>query len=86
MLPPWLESVRKDLERVLPPVQLQYSYSTVTVQLPHKKEKGQEQVLSEKQHSVHYKYYKMITGLGSVPRRNWKRRNGSHFALPWIKR
>ena len=38
MLPPWLESVRKDLERVLPPVHL-----------PHKKEKGQEQVLSEKQ-------------------------------------
>jgi glyoxalase family protein len=37
MLPPWLESVRKDLERVLPPVHL-----------PHKKEKGQEQVLSEK--------------------------------------
>ena len=38
MLPPWLESVRKDLERVLSPVHL-----------PHKKEKGQEQVLSEKQ-------------------------------------
>jgi len=38
MLPPWLESVRKDLERVLP-----------QVHLPHKKEKEQEQVLSEKQ-------------------------------------
>jgi glyoxalase family protein len=38
MLPPWLESVRKDLEKVLPPVHL-----------PHKKEKGQEQVLNEKQ-------------------------------------
>jgi glyoxalase family protein len=38
MLPPWLESVRKDLESVLPPVHL-----------PHKKEKGQEQVLNEKQ-------------------------------------
>jgi glyoxalase family protein len=38
VLPPWLESVRKDLERALPPVHL-----------PHKKEKGQEQVLSEKQ-------------------------------------
>jgi glyoxalase family protein len=38
MLPPWLESVRKDLENVLPPVHL-----------PHKKENGQEQVLSEKQ-------------------------------------
>src|SRR5919112_840464 len=37
MLPPWLESVRKDLERVLQPVHL-----------PHKKEKGQEQVLSKK--------------------------------------
>jgi glyoxalase family protein len=37
MLPPWLEPMRKDLERVLPPVHL-----------PHKKEKGQEQVLSEK--------------------------------------
>jgi glyoxalase family protein len=37
MLPPWLESVRKDLERVLPPVHL-----------PHKKEKEQEQALSEK--------------------------------------
>jgi glyoxalase family protein len=37
MLPPWLESVRKDLERVLP-----------QVHLPHKKEKEQEQVLSEK--------------------------------------
>jgi glyoxalase family protein len=40
MLPSWLESVRKDLERVLPPVHL-----------PHKKEKGQEQVLSGKQQS-----------------------------------
>ena len=40
MLPPWLESVRKDLESVLP-----------SVHLPHKKEKGQEQVLSEKQQS-----------------------------------
>jgi len=38
MLPPWLESVRKNLERVLPPVHL-----------PYKIEKGQEQVLSEKQ-------------------------------------
>jgi glyoxalase family protein len=38
MLPPWLESVRRDLESVLP-----------QVHLPHKKEKGQEQVLSEKQ-------------------------------------
>ena len=38
VLPPWLESVRKNLERVLPPVHL-----------PHKIEKGQEQVLSEKQ-------------------------------------
>lgn len=38
VLAPWLESVRKDLERVLPPVHL-----------PHKKEKGHEQVLSEKQ-------------------------------------
>jgi glyoxalase family protein len=38
MLPPWLESVRKDLESVLP-----------SVHLPYKKEKGQEQVLSEKQ-------------------------------------
>ena len=37
MLPPWLESVRKDLERVLP-----------QVHLPHKREKEQEQVLSEK--------------------------------------
>jgi len=37
MLPPWLESVRKDLERVLPPVHLQK-----------KKKKGQEQVLNEK--------------------------------------
>ena len=37
-LPPWLELVRKDLESVLPPVHL-----------PHKTEKGQEQVLSEKQ-------------------------------------
>jgi glyoxalase family protein len=37
MLPPWLESVRKDLERVLP-----------QVHLPHKKEKGQEQALIEK--------------------------------------
>ncbi|HYY40424.1 MAG TPA: ring-cleaving dioxygenase, partial [Nitrososphaera sp.] len=36
MLPPWLESVRKDLERVLPPIHL-----------PQKKEKGQEQVLSD---------------------------------------
>ena len=35
MLPPWLESVRKDLESVLP-----------SVHLPHKKEKGREQVLS----------------------------------------
>jgi glyoxalase family protein len=38
MLPKWLESVRKDLERALPPVHL-----------PHRKEKGQEQVLSEKE-------------------------------------
>ncbi len=38
VLPPWLESVRKNLERVLPPVHL-----------PHKIEKGQEQVLSENQ-------------------------------------
>src|ERR671926_382012 len=38
MLPHWLESVRKDLERVLPPVHL-----------PHNREKGQEQVLSDKQ-------------------------------------
>ena len=38
MLPPWLESVRKDLESVLP-----------SVHIPHKKEKGREQVLSEKQ-------------------------------------
>ena len=37
VLPPWLESVRKNLERVLPPVRL-----------PHKIEKGQEQMLSEK--------------------------------------
>ena len=38
VLPPWLESVRKNLEKVLPPIHL-----------PHKIEKGQEQVLSEKQ-------------------------------------
>jgi glyoxalase family protein len=38
MLPRWLEPVRRDLERVLP-----------SVHLPHKKQKGQEQVLSEKQ-------------------------------------
>lgn len=38
VLPPWLESVRTDLERVLPPVHL-----------PDKKEKGQEQVFSKKQ-------------------------------------
>jgi hypothetical protein len=38
MLPPWLELVRKNLERVLSPAHL-----------PHKIEKGQEQVLSEKQ-------------------------------------
>ncbi len=37
MLPPWLESVRKDLDGVLPPVQL-----------PHKKGKEQVQVSSEK--------------------------------------
>ena len=37
MLPPWLESVRKDLEKVLLPVHL-----------PHKKQKEPEQVLSEK--------------------------------------
>jgi glyoxalase family protein len=40
MLPSWLESVRKDLERVLPPVHL-----------PHKRQEGQEQVLSGKQQS-----------------------------------
>ncbi|MFL6326303.1 MAG: VOC family protein, partial [Nitrososphaeraceae archaeon] len=40
MLPPWLESVRKDLERVLP-----------QVHLSRKKQKEQEQVLSEKQQS-----------------------------------
>jgi len=38
MLPPWLESVRKDLEGVLPPVHL-----------AHNREKGQQQLLSEKQ-------------------------------------
>jgi hypothetical protein len=38
MLPPRLESVRKDLESVLPPLHL-----------PSKREKVQEQVLSEKQ-------------------------------------
>ena len=37
MLPPWLESVRQDLEVALP-----------SVHLPHNREKGQEQVLSEK--------------------------------------
>jgi hypothetical protein len=40
MLPSWLESVRKDLGRVLPPVHL-----------PHKRQEGQEQVLSGKQQS-----------------------------------
>jgi glyoxalase family protein len=38
MLPQWLESVRKDLEKVLPPVHL-----------PHIKEKEQGQLLSKKQ-------------------------------------
>ncbi len=38
MLPSWLESVRKDLEGVLPPVHL-----------AHNREKGQQHVLSEKQ-------------------------------------
>jgi glyoxalase family protein len=37
-LPPWLESMRKELEKVLPPVHL-----------PHKKQEEQEQVLSGKQ-------------------------------------
>jgi glyoxalase family protein len=36
-LPEWLEPMRKDLEKILPPVHL-----------PHKKEKEQEQVLSKK--------------------------------------
>jgi len=40
MLPSWLESVRKDLERVLPPVHL-----------PQKRQERQEQVLSGKQQS-----------------------------------
>ncbi|MGB8024849.1 MAG: hypothetical protein WCF06_11080 [Nitrososphaeraceae archaeon] len=39
-LPKWLEPMRKDLEKILPPVHL-----------PHKKEKEQEQVLGKKQQS-----------------------------------
>jgi glyoxalase family protein len=39
-LPKWLEPIRKDLEKILPPVHL-----------PHKKEKEQEQALSKKQQS-----------------------------------
>jgi hypothetical protein len=37
LVTPWLESARKDFEKVLPPVYLQ-----------HKKQKEQEQVLSKK--------------------------------------
>jgi glyoxalase family protein len=40
MLPPWLESMRNELEKVLPPVHL-----------PHRKEKEQEQVLNREQQS-----------------------------------
>jgi hypothetical protein len=36
-------------------------------------------------YSAHYECNKKIMGLGSVLGRYWKRRNGSHFAMLWLK-